>query len=180
MDWKAHLAKSYEFEGRFLEKMPRTDDLTLLVLKGHLLIEELISSTIDGLLPNPDALSAVQLTCFARIRLLMSMLPDDEIREGTLEAFEKLNAIRNKFGHMLDPPQIEDHIGAFIGMVERRMQPESTAKDIPLPERLARAICFLCGQIEAVSLFYIGALKLMLRNTGYEDAASQDPTEGEK
>jgi len=170
VDWKAHLAKSYEFEGRFLEKMPRTDDLTLLVLKGHLLIEELISSTIDGLLPNPDALSAVQLTCFARIRLLMSMLPDDEIREGTLEAF----------GHMLDPPQIEDHIGAFIGMVERRMQPESTAKDIPLPERLARAICFLCGQIEAVSLFYIGALKLMLRNTGYEDAASQDPTEGEK
>ena len=52
MTWAAHMAQAEEFEKRFLEKMPRTDDPTLLVLKGHLLIEELINSTIDTLLPS--------------------------------------------------------------------------------------------------------------------------------
>jgi hypothetical protein len=45
MNWEEHKAEADQFEKRFLEKMPQTDDLTLLVLKGHLLIEELINST---------------------------------------------------------------------------------------------------------------------------------------
>jgi hypothetical protein len=73
MNWKDHLAQAYEFEKRFQEKMPRTEDLTLQV--------------------------------------------------------------------------------------------------VPLPERLAGTICFLCGQMEALSLFYIGAVKLLLRDTGYEDGS---------
>ena len=85
-----HIAQAHEFEKRFLEKMPRTDDLTLLVLKGHLLIEELVNSTIDALLPNPAALSAAQLDCYQRIRLLMAMVPDIGFHD-VFEAFEKLN-----------------------------------------------------------------------------------------
>ncbi len=41
VSWQEELkAKGEEFEKKFAEKMPQTDDLTLIVLKGHLLIEE--------------------------------------------------------------------------------------------------------------------------------------------
>lgn len=76
IDWKAHLAQSKDFEERFFAKLPKTDDLTLIVLKGHLLIEELVNFTINGLLPNPAALKSAQLDCYQRIRLLMALIPD--------------------------------------------------------------------------------------------------------
>jgi hypothetical protein len=168
---RKHIEQAHEFEKRFLEKMPRTSDLTLLVLKGHLLIEELVNSTIDGLLPNPAALRAAQLDCYQRIRLLMAMVPDLGFHD-TLEAFEKLNRIRNKFGHMLEPPQIEDRIKAFIDLIESHMEGKFKADVTQLPERLSRAICFLCGQLEMVNLLYIGVSKFMPLNADYAEGAT--------
>ncbi len=147
MNWEDHVAKSREFQRRFLEKLPKTDDLTLLVLKGHLLIEELVNSTIDALLPNPGALAGARLDCFQRIRLLMALIPDDFGLYGALEAFEKLNTIRNKYSHVLEPPQIEDRIMAFIEVAESKMQPDTNAMATTLSQRLSAAICFYSGQL---------------------------------
>ncbi|MGD0185827.1 MAG: hypothetical protein ABSC25_11335 [Roseiarcus sp.] len=171
MSWKEELAaKSERFEKRFAEKMPQTDDLTLIVLKGHLLIEEWINSTIDELLPNPQALKAAQLDCFQRTRLLMAMLPDHGFHD-ILELFEKLNTIRNKVGHMLEPPQIDDRIAAFIDSVESRMETQLKASELPQPKRLSRAISFLTGQLHILGLFYIGVSKLMSLNGDYGEAS---------
>ncbi len=171
MSWKEELAeKSARFEKRFAEKMPQTDDLTLIVLKGHLLIEEWINSTINGLLPNPQALKAAQLDCFQRTRLLMAMLPDHGFHD-ILELFEKLNAIRNKFGHMLEPPQIDDRIAAFVDSVESHMETQLKATELPQPKRLSRAICFLAGQLHMVGLLYVGVSKLMSLNADYGEAS---------
>jgi len=150
--------------------MPQTDDLTLIVLKGHLLIEEWINSTIDELLPNPQALKAAQLDCFQRTRLLMAMLPDHGFHD-ILELFEKLNTIRNKVGHMLEPPQIDDRIAAFIDSVESRMETQLKASELPQPKRLSRAISFLTGQLHILGLFYIGVSKLMSLNGDYGEAS---------
>jgi hypothetical protein len=175
MPIKPHIARAKEFESRFLEKMPRTDDLTLLVLKGHLLIEEQINSMLDALLRNSVALRPARLDCYQRIRLLMAMTPDIGLH-SVLEAFEKLNTLRNKFGHMLEPPQIEDRIRAFIDTVEERMEADLKAKVIQLPERLSRAICFLSGQLEIVGLFYIGVSKLVPLNADHPEGATNTLT----
>ncbi len=150
--------------------MPQTDDLTLIVLKGHLLIEEWVNSTINGLLPNPQALKAAQLDCFQRTRLLMAMLPDHGFHD-ILELFEKLNAFRNKFGHMLEPPQIDDRIAAFVDSVESHMETQLKATELPQPKRLSRAICFLAGQLHMVGLLYVGVSKLMSLNADYGEAS---------
>jgi len=150
--------------------MPKMENLTLLVLKGHLLLEELINATGDALLPNPSALKAAQLGCFQRTRRLMALIPDMGFN-GPLVAFEKLNAIRNKYGHMLEPPQIEERILAFVDFVEGPMEPAQRASVTRLPERLSRAISFLCGQLEMVSPFYLGASQLIPLNKDYEDEA---------
>ena len=150
MGWKEELAaKSDLFGKRLAEKMPQTDDLTLIVLKGHLLIEEWINSTIDGLLPNPQALKAARLDCFQRTRLLMAM-----------------------FGHVLEPPQIEDRIAAFIDSVESQMEPQLKAEELPQAKRLSRAICFLSGQLSALGRLYIGVSKFMSLNADYGEAST--------
>ncbi|HEX4080078.1 MAG TPA: hypothetical protein VHX61_14530 [Rhizomicrobium sp.] len=169
-DWKAALARAEEFEKRFEQKMPKTDDLTLLVLKGHLLIEEVINSTIDALLPTPEALRPAQLDCYQRIRLLMAMVPDIGFHD-TLEAFERLNTLRNKFGHMLEPPQVEDRIKTFIDTVEARMRRREKAT-ATLPQRLEKAISFLCGELQAMGLFCIGLSKFTFLNVDHQEVPS--------
>jgi hypothetical protein len=101
----------------------------------------------------------------------MAMLPDLGFHD-ILEAFELLNTIRNKFGHMLEPPQIEARIVAFIDKVERHMGAKFITNVLPLPERLSRALSYLCGQLQMMGLFYVGLAKLMPFNA--------DPTEGTK
>jgi hypothetical protein len=66
-----------DFEDRFRRHLPKLKDLTLIVLKGHLVIEEAVNRFIGSLLPNPDALPSgpTGLTCFQRMRLLRALLP---------------------------------------------------------------------------------------------------------
>jgi hypothetical protein len=70
-----------DFEDRFRKHLPRSSDLTLVVLKGHLLMEEQIDGLISDLLPNPDALALARPNLFFRLRLARALLSPGTLRE---------------------------------------------------------------------------------------------------
>src|SRR5688572_17947526 len=51
-----------EVDARFRRLMPKTTDLTLLVLKGHLLIEEELQAFLEMSVKEPKALDDARLT----------------------------------------------------------------------------------------------------------------------
>lgn len=57
-----------DFVTRFRRHLPRSNDLILIVLKGHLLMEEVLDGLIFEQLLNPAALDQVRLTLFERLR----------------------------------------------------------------------------------------------------------------
>jgi hypothetical protein len=143
-----------EFENRYRRHLPRSSDPTLIVLKGHLLIEEEINDFISHLLPNPDALAAGKLTCYQRVRLLRALLPHGPITDF-FDTVEKLNTLRNKFAHNLESRQIESLIEAFLRLVE---DPEISifhSQREPLARRLKRSIGFLCGKLHGIHKGYV-------------------------
>ncbi|MDR3516020.1 MAG: hypothetical protein P4M00_09400 [Azospirillaceae bacterium] len=145
---------SKESEDHFRQHFPKSSDLTLIVLKGHLLIEEAVNSFISNLMPNPDALKATRLDCFQRIRLLRALLPMRDFY-GDLDAVEKLNTLRNKFAHNLNPAQIEDQIEIFVRLFEDPEIPIAEFQREPLDHRLKRSIGFLCGQLYGIQKGYV-------------------------
>jgi len=153
-----------DFEGRFRRHLPKSDDLTLIVLKGHLLIEEMINRFITSLLANPDALAAGRLTFHQRVRLLQALLPRSSAVDKTFHAVEKLNTLRNRFAHDLEPAQVECQIEAFVRQIlsfrpplDDPEIPDTEYQREPVASRLKHAISYLGGRLHGLHCVYVEA-----------------------
>jgi hypothetical protein len=101
---------------RFLEFLPHGKDLDLVILKGHLLIEEQIKEIISQKLLNPRALNIARMNCHQAICLAQALLPMGH-EEEFWNATKKLNELRNNIAHKLTPAEREVKINDFISCV---------------------------------------------------------------
>jgi hypothetical protein len=82
------------------------DDGTVLVLKGHLVLEELIRIKIQRTLKNPEYLvkgnlGFYQVLCLARA--LFDDMPLNDERTSVWDVVEAWNTLRNRLAHRLAP-----------------------------------------------------------------------------
>lgn len=84
---------------RYDNHMPDTDDLTLIVLKGHLLVEELLVDLANWALPHAQYLPKFTFYNLAPVvRAAVPQRSDDPCWELIL----KLNSLRNDLAHELE------------------------------------------------------------------------------
>jgi hypothetical protein len=102
---------------RYSKHMPQTTDSTLLVLKGHLLLEELLNKLITQYLVKPAALKDARLETHQKLCLAEALL-HNHAHPWVWTALKKLNTIRNHFAHDLEPKGIEDRLADFQNFVE--------------------------------------------------------------
>jgi hypothetical protein len=152
---------SNDFEGRFRRHFPRrSNDFTLVVLKGHLLLEESVNHLLAALLRKPEAIESASLRFRQKLCLIRALAPEGakslEDPEGPgwifriLDAVEKLNTMRNKLTHHLDHPQIEALVRDFLSLCEEWEDPNEP-EAVPLIRRLKQSIAFVCAACEAIS-----------------------------
>jgi hypothetical protein len=101
---------SKDFEGRFRCHFPRrSNDFTLVVLKGHLLMEESVNRLLAALLYRPEAIEGANLRFYQKLCLIRALAPvgPNGVVFRFADAAEKLNTMRNKLAHHLDYPQME-------------------------------------------------------------------------
>lgn len=99
---------------RFLKLLPHGQDLTSVILKGHLLIEEQIKQIIDERVKKPEALSDARLTCHQAICIAEAFCPKEQY---IWEPVKKLNRIRNELAHNAEPKGLDDQIDDFVNSV---------------------------------------------------------------
>jgi len=100
---------------RLLTLLPRGQDLTSVILKGHLLIEEQVRQIIDERVKKPDALKDANFDCYQAICIAESFFSEKE--EYIWKAFKKLNKIRNELAHKTEPIGVDDRIDDFVESV---------------------------------------------------------------
>src|SRR5713226_4113578 len=84
---------------RYDKHMPETDDLILIVLKGHLLVEEQLVDLANWALPHPEYLPEFMFHKLAHVvRTVVPQRSDDPSWELIL----KLNSLRNDLAHKLE------------------------------------------------------------------------------
>jgi hypothetical protein len=153
-----------DFEGRFRHHFPRrSNDFTLVVLKGHLLLEESVNHLLAALLRKPEAIESANLRFRQKLCLIRALAPEGAKRledpEGPgwlfriLDAVEKLNTIRNRLAHHLDHPQIEALVRDFLSLCEEPEDPDEPdeREAAPLIRRLKQSIVFVCTACEGIS-----------------------------
>jgi len=102
---KTYDHRSYIF--RYDKHMPDTDDLSLIVLKGHLLIEEMLIDIRDKLLPHAEYLKPVNLKFNQLLHVIRSAI-ESKHDHKSWDLIVEFNKLRNNLAHNLEPPKLKN------------------------------------------------------------------------
>ncbi len=128
MESKVELADK---TSRFIELMPLGEDQILTILKGHLLIEELITELLKIKLEqsgNPLDIKVGSNTMFAQKLNLYWAIAQHDLEFDVWCFLKELNSIRNKMAHTVEPQGIDEKVKSFndaISAHETYMMPEN-------------------------------------------------------
>ncbi|HEL3255074.1 hypothetical protein [Stenotrophomonas maltophilia] len=103
---------------RLLEHMPKAFDVTLVTLKGQLLVEEQLDDYIDRKLLNAAALHGVQVPFNLKVKLAQALSGPSwptEVWTATLT----LNKIRNSLAHRLDNSNLTGLVEEFLRLCKK-------------------------------------------------------------
>jgi hypothetical protein len=147
-------ADNNDFQSQFRRHFPgQSNDISLVVLKGHLLLEEIFNRWLAALVHKPEAMEGANLRFHQKLYLIRALTPvgggDTVFR--ALDAAEKLNTMRNRLAHHLDHPQIEALARDFLSLCEHADAGDPNAKTWPLITNLKRAIAWVCLVCEGMS-----------------------------
>ncbi len=130
---------------RLLTFLP-SNDVTLMALKGHLLIEEQLVSILKSRVSYSKALEEARLSFFQRLCLAKALGYRKE-NDWVWHSIKKLNSVRNDLAHKVEPAKLNIKLREFLELVEdsglRRQQGN-------LQSRLKACFLFLCGTLQGI------------------------------
>lgn len=96
---------------RLLMHLPDTADLGLIILKGHLLLEEQLTIIIEERMKRPSAIELQKPNwIFDHVLSLTEALCGGEVDDDVWKCLRKINKIRNNMVHKLEPKGLEDQV----------------------------------------------------------------------
>ena len=128
--------------GRIVTHIPETTDLSLITLKGHLLMEEELYRALKAKTPNSEHIDKAGLR-FGQLMHVVKAFYFDQEKSWVWGAVSKLNGIRNDYSHSLVPENGGLKVGEFVDLVEAYVG--STEGDGF--EHYRRAIAMVCGEL---------------------------------
>lgn len=110
---------------KYYQFVPESGDILLVVLKGHLLIEEQLNKIVEKSFKNPQFIEQCGLR-FSQLLKIAMALHYKEDRKWLWEAIGQLNGVRNDFSHNLDPAKVNDKIENLCRLVSSNMRVAET------------------------------------------------------
>lgn len=98
---------------RYDKHMPHTDDVSLVVLKGHLLVEEMLNELARNVFPNARYLDDARLSFHQLSRVVRSAVRAKS-RDSCWDLIFALNSLRNDMVHNLEPPKLKRRLKALF------------------------------------------------------------------
>ena len=134
---------------RFRNFFPEENDPVLMVLKAHLLSEEILSEVIAANCIEPEALANIEIGYFLKVRLAKA-LASDKAAESIWEMAEALNSLRNVLAHKLESQNVTLKREKFIAIIERTRKAPIEGND---DQRLRHALQYFLGSISFLETY---------------------------
>lgn len=132
---------------RLAQHLLPAEDLTLAVLKGHLLVEEALEEVVVAHCKNPHLVQEQQVN-FATKLLFARALTGAEELSLVWSACKRLNSLRNALAHKLDHPDTQKRLLTFLSTFNDP-DIEWERADNPILD-LRRKMIFLYGAIQGI------------------------------
>ncbi len=129
---------------RFLKQMAEVDQVTQVVLKGHLLCEESLGRVIENFVFYPSHLDACHLSFYQKVEMSRALC----LRKNNFTIWELLlaiNSLRNELAHSLESSKRQGKIEKVKRLVAEEMKSEHESLDQDDPDFIILSkACGLC------------------------------------
>ncbi len=135
---------------RYLRILGGTTDLTLLVLRGHLLIEEQLQALIERAVRDAAPLDEARLTFAQKSRLAQAVLGPPFSTDALWYFIGQLNRLRNRLSHSAEVASLESDVDALNRLSEAAAEavvPPSSER----ANRLAIALASAGGSLDMLT-----------------------------
>jgi len=99
----------------YLNHMPKDNDPLLLVLKGHLLIEQQLGGILAVAIPSVEYLELGKRKFIEKLRLCRSFARTQQASPAW-ELMLAINTLRNAYAHSLEPPDLQTKTDRVINL----------------------------------------------------------------
>jgi hypothetical protein len=123
------VAKDYNRCAKLLKSCG--SDLTLLALKGHLLIEEQLFFALTDKIGHQVLLESARLSFRQKVKMVKTLIeqhPSKSFWKKPFDCLENLNELRNDLAHTAEVTGIERKVDAFVDKMSRLKQKQSVQK----------------------------------------------------
>ena len=132
-----------------LEKHVRaTDDAELILLKGHLILEQSMNQLLLCSVQTNEALASLRLSFSRKLALLRALSPSGHPIHKQAPHLQAINRLRNKLAHQLEPPGLRADLGQWacdvVGYVPSTLARRGTYKNTVL-KAFYLLVGYLCG-----------------------------------
>lgn len=130
---------SNEYYDKYKKHLTPDLDMTSLVLKSHLFLEEILYEIILLHCRTPKALEGIQFSFHHKMKLAEALygvhLYTMKFPEGIWPVLDALNKLRNELAHRIDSPKLENKIINFLRLSEENLMKKESLQ--PLCEILS-------------------------------------------
>ena len=125
-----------EFVRQIQQHFAEIDELTQVVIKAHLLLEEAFNSILAKCLYDPELLESCNLRFNQKVQLVRAFCMSPH-GDGIWEIITAMNALRNAIAHSLDQQKRDDKFQKLKTLYLRELDDPATAEqDSVLPDHL--------------------------------------------
>lgn len=129
-----------EIQAKFTEQLSYIDDVAQIVLKGHLVMEEMMTEAIQDFLLHNEFVETARLQFNQKLQLCRAMSVSDH-NNNMWNLVASINALRNHLSHSLDPVERSKRIESLNSTFAQEFPDQLPEKLDPMPREAA--ICML-------------------------------------
>lgn len=113
-----------EIESRFVEQIRYVDELAQIVLKGHLVMEEVMTEALGRFLLNDEFVEPARLMFHQKVKLCRAISASEK-DNSIWDLIEALNSLRNHLSHSLDPAKKSNKLQTIREIYSREFPDDS-------------------------------------------------------
>lgn len=134
---------------RVIQHLPK-GDLSLIVLKGHLLIEELLYVIVKASVKHPESVENARLR-FSQLAYLARAIAYEDSLRAVWDAIFAINTLRNMFAHDLETKRMEENLRHFARAVAGQNSDAESAVLANPEGQIRGSIEFICGALSGIA-----------------------------
>lgn len=121
--------KKPDYEKLIQENLESIEDVELILLKGHLVIDQLLTELLQLSMKDPERLKSINPMFAKKLEIYLAIAGNSIITEGLEKTLKDLNSLRNKLSHNLKHPNFNKMLVEWVQRAarERIEDPDDSA-----------------------------------------------------